>query len=129
MNELDQRIKQALERATDLPEGFESPGVANELVEVFHGQRAWLMKWAVIKMVSAGVIMLFCIYQFFQQTSTMAMMGYASAVLLCAIAYSAVALFVWIQVNHNNTVREVKKLELQIALLNQQMSQKSQGDT
>jgi len=121
MNELDQRIKQALERATDLPESIESPDMADELIEVFQGSRSWIMKWAVFKGASAACLLFFCIYQFFQQTSTMAMLAYASAAMLCAIGYAAVVLFVWIQMQHNNTVREVKKLELQIALLNQQL--------
>ena len=37
--------------------------------------------------------------------------------LLCAMAYAAIFLFIWVQMNHNTTVGEIKRVELQLALL------------
>ncbi len=113
---LDKRIMAALESATDLPENPE-PDLTEEIIETFSGRHSFLMKWAAFKAVAAALMICFCIYQFFQQDSNMAMIAYASATILCAVAYAAVFLVFWIQMNHNRTVREIKRVELQLALL------------
>ena len=84
------------------------------------------MKWAAIKAVFAVGLILFCMVQCFQQDSMMAMIAYASMTVLCAVAYCGVFLFIWIQMNHNVTVREIKRVELQLALLTQKLSEAPQ---
>ncbi len=123
MNNLDQRIQALLKQASDLPEHIDEPSVADEIISTFKGRRSWLLKWAAVKMIAAVVFMLFFAYQFFQQDSVMAMIAFATGTLLCAFAYASVFLFVWIQMNHNNTVSEIKRLELQLAILSRKLDQ------
>lgn len=125
MNKLDHQIQAALKAASDLPEQIPEPTLSEELLEALNGRHQFLMKWGFIKAVVAASLMLFCIWQFFQQQELMLMIAYATATLLCAVAYSAVANFIWIRMNHNTTIREVKRLELQLALLTQQLQQQS----
>ena len=124
MDKLDSQIMAALESATDLPDHLEEPDLTDEIIETFHGRHSFLMKWAAFKALAAVLLICFCLYQFFQQDSTMAMIAYASATIMCAVAYAAIFLVFWIQMNHNRTVREIKRVELQLALLAGKLSEK-----
>ena len=44
-----------------------------QLLETLNGRQSFLMRWAVIKAVAAVTLMLFCMWQFFQQETLMAM--------------------------------------------------------
>ena len=124
MNELDNRIQAALEAATDLSGPIPEPTFAEEILETFHGKHSWLMIWSWIEMGGAGLLLCFCVYQFFHQETMMAMIAYASAAIICAVSAGCILLFLWIQMNHNITVREVKRLELQIAMLLKHLQEK-----
>lgn len=117
MTTLDNKIQAALASASDLPDDITQPNLTSDLMDTLQGRHSWLMKWGIVKMVVAVIVMVICAYQFFMQESTMAMIAYASATLLCAIAYAAIFLFIWVQMNHNTTVGEIKRVELQLALL------------
>ena len=122
MNELDKRIQAALEAATELPASVPEPTITEEILETFRGRHSWIMISGGVKMALASILMVICAYQFFQQDTMMAMLAYATLVTVCAITSGCVILFLWVQMNHNTTVREIKRLELQIALLLRQLS-------
>ncbi len=126
MNELDAKIRQALQAATELPDSIPEPSLTEELMGTFKGRHSFLNISGAIKMVVAGLIFYFCIYQFFQQDSIMGMLAYATAALICMGVACTTMLWLWVQMNHNTTVREVKKLELQLALLTQELQQRNQ---
>jgi hypothetical protein len=60
---------------------------------------------------------IFCIYQFFHQEAIMAMIAYASGAIMCAVVIVAITVFFWQEVSKNIFTREIKRLELQVALL------------
>ena len=117
MTTLDSKIQAALASASDLPDDITEPNLVSDLIDTLHGRHSWLMKWGFVKMGVAIILMCICTYQFFMQETTMGMIAYASATIICVIAYAAVFLFIWVQMNHNTTVSEIKRVELQLALL------------
>ena len=117
MNTLDSKIQAALAAASDLPDDITQPNLASDIIDTLRGRHSWLMKWGVVKMIIAVILMCFCAYQFFMQDTMMGMIAYASATIICVIGYVAVFLFIWVQMNHNTTVSEIKRVELQLALL------------
>ena len=125
MNELDNRIQAALEAATDLPGPIPEPTFAEEILETFHGKHRWLMITSWIKMGVVGLLAWLCVYQFFQQDTMMALIAYSSATIICLVSAGCILLFLWVQMNHNTTVREIKRLELQIAMLLKQLQEKT----
>ena len=125
MNELDERIQAALQAATELPDSPPEPNITDEILDTFRGRHSWLMVWGGIKMSFASVLMVVCAYLFFQQDTMMAMLAYATLVTVCAVICCCIMLFLWVQLNHNTTVREIKRLELQIALLLRQLGKPS----
>ena len=128
MNELDTKIQKALQAATELSGPITEPSFTDELMATFHGRHSWLMVGGWIKMAVAGLLFYICAYQFFQQETMMAMIAYATTAVICIVTAATIMLFVWIQMNHNTTVREVKKLELQIALMTHELRQQAKKD-
>ncbi|MFT7652684.1 MAG: uncharacterized membrane protein YciS (DUF1049 family) [Limisphaerales bacterium] len=126
MNDLDTKIRQALQAATDLPGGIQEPSLTEEIMATFKGRHSFLNISGAIKMITAGLIFYFCVYQFFQQETMMAMIAYGTATLICMGVACTTMLWLWVQMNHNTTVREIKKLELQISLLTQELQQRNQ---
>ena len=124
MNQLDKRIQEALQAASELPESIDETTVLQDILDTFQGKHRGLMIITGIKMAVAAVIMLFCIVQFFQQETMMAMMAYATATVVFTVSYGCVFLFLWNQMNHNTTAREIKRLELQVALLIRELKNK-----
>ena len=117
MNQLDKRIQEALQAASELPESIDETTLLQDILDTFQGKHRGLMIITGIKMAVMAVLMLFCIFQFFQQETMMAMMAYATATVVFVVSYACIFLFLWNQMNHNTTAREIKRLELQVALL------------
>jgi hypothetical protein len=59
----------------------------------------------------------YCIVQFFNTENTNELIKWASAGFLSMIAMGMLKLFVWMQMDKNDILRELKRLELQIATL------------
>ena len=117
MNSLDKQIQEALRVASELPEIADEPTLTQDILDTFHGRHRVLMILTWIKMVVVAVLMYVCIYQFFQQESMMAMIAYATATIIFVVSAACIMLFLWIRMNHNMTTREIKRLEVQVALL------------
>ena len=117
MTTLDSKIQAALASASGLPDDITEPNLASDLIDTLHGRHSWLIKWGLVKMALAFVVMCICAYQFFMQETTMAMIAYATVIVICIVAYATIFLFIWVQMNHNTTVSDIKRVELQLALL------------
>jgi phosphotransferase system glucose/maltose/N-acetylglucosamine-specific IIC component len=124
MNQLDKRIQEALQAASELPESIDETTLLQDILDTFQGKHRGLMIITGIKMAVMAALMLFCIFQFFQQETMMAMMAYATATVVFVVAYACIFLFLWNQMNHNTTAREIKRLELQVALLIRELKKK-----
>ena len=70
------------------------------------------VKWLVVV-----ALWTFCIYQFFHQEEIMAMIAYASGAIMCSVVIAGIAGFFFQEVNKSIFNREIKRLELQVALL------------
>ena len=124
MNQLDKRIQEALQAASELPESIDETTLLQDILDTFQGKHRGLMMITGVKMAVMAILMLFCIFQFFQQETMMAMMAYATATVVFVVSYACIFLFLWNQMNHNTTAREIKRLELQVALLIRELKNK-----
>ncbi len=125
MNQIDQRIQEALQAASELPESIDETTLRQDILDTFQGKHRGLMIATGIKMTFMAILMIFCAVQFFQQETMMAMMAYATATIVFVVSYACIFLFLWNQMNHNSTAREIKRLELQVALLIRELKNKT----
>ncbi|MGB5480571.1 MAG: DUF6768 family protein [Eudoraea sp.] len=115
---IDELIKETLskEEAAFYDE-LEEQNLMGKIGEVYKGKLGWLA--AIMNVVHLLMFMAFvyCIVQFFNTENTNELIKWASAGFLSMIAMGMLKLFVWMQMDKNDILRELKRLELQIATL------------
>ncbi len=117
MKNLDQQIREALEAASNVRELHQPHSVMEDITSTFSGQYKRLAIAAGAKLAFAMVLAVVSIILFFQQDTLSQQLLWATVTILCAISIAAIYIFFWISFNKHITNREIKKLELQIALL------------
>lgn len=123
MDEFDRKIAEALER--DAAEQFGKLSADQSLIEMmvggFRGRHAWMNIMMACIMVVLMVVCIFCTIEFFRATALRAMMswGFGSAVSFYTMSF--LKLWFWLEMQRNATVREVKRVQVQIASLSQEL--------
>jgi hypothetical protein len=119
MTGIDEAIRRALsEEDARLLERFGADlPLPQQVQDSFRGHLGWLnaLSWA-IGFVVFGVG-LYCGWRFLQTDDTAAMLRWGMGLTLCALAIMLIKLFAWMELEKNAVVREVKRLELQVARL------------
>ena len=119
MNELDKKIKEAL-RQEDA-EIFEDlggePSVFELVIDTFRGKHWWLTVLTIFWSLVFFVLGTLSAVKFFKTDDSRDMMMWALAFIFCMMAVSMMKMWFWMEMNKNAITREIKRLELQIALL------------
>jgi hypothetical protein len=119
MNTIDDAIRSALsEEDARLLERFRADlPLPQQLGDTFRGHMG---VWNAISWVMGFVIFalgLYCAWRFLQAPAVEPMLRWGVGLLLCAMAVLGIKLFSWMELEKNAIVREVKRLELQVARL------------
>lgn len=117
MNDLDKRIEQALRNSSGSVDITDEATILEDLAATFKGQYRTILIIAWTKLLAVTALWLFAIYEFFFQETTMGMIGYASLAVICTVSMTSISIMLWIILSRNTTIREIKRLELQVALL------------
>ena len=119
MNNIDAKIRRALEATdTDLADEFDGDQSMMEMVfDTFRGTQKWLtflsIFWGLVFM--AGSV--FGIIQLFREQETRELILWGLGVVFCFSAISMMKIWFWMQMNRNSILREIKRVELQVARL------------
>ena len=113
---IDELIKETLskEEAAFYDE-LEEQNLIGKLGEVYKGKLGWLAAIMYVVLLLMFMTFVYCIVQFFNTENTNELIKWASAGFLSMIAMGMLKLFVWMQMDKNDILRELKRLELQIA--------------
>ncbi|TDI66965.1 MAG: hypothetical protein E2O88_08470 [Bacteroidetes bacterium] len=120
--EIDELIHQAL--SEDEAKFYDQLGEQSILEMVgglFQGRLKWITALMMIIMTILFVIGVFSLVQFFKVEGLRLMMTWAGAFFLCMMAVALLKLFSWMQMDKNAILRELKRLELQVSMLNKRM--------
>lgn len=117
MDQLDDRIKRALSQAAEAPAPRLDNSFVGDIVDAFNTRMRWLFILAWVKGLGLFLGFLYCTWQFFLQDTTRGQVGYAAGAVTCILAVGLIDCIWMLLVQHNATRREIKRLELQIALL------------
>lgn len=120
--EIDQLIKEALtEEEAKFYDDLDEQNLLQMFGEVFMGKN----KWIVIMMNIVNVIVLgffvYCIIQFFKTDVTNELIKWAVAGVFCMLMLSMLKLYIWMQMDKNSIIRELKRLELQVSTLSSKL--------
>jgi hypothetical protein len=123
MTDVDDKIREALRREdAELLEHYQTePPVHELLIETFRGRRVWLSSLAAVFTFLCFGLSLFALYGFFHAESTRSLIAWASGFLWSSLAVAMLKIWFWMEIQRNSVVREIKRLELQVANLSRQL--------
>lgn len=122
MEDIDKLIKETLnEEESKFYDELGEQGLFGMLGGLFSGK----IKWAIIMMNMVSImvfgILILCLVEFFNAESTHDLILWASGGFLSLAFISMIKIFVWLQMDKNALLREIKRLELQIYSLANKM--------
>ena len=121
MNELDDTIRDALKSqaqhgAIDLDR---EPSMRTQIAETFRGRLRWLAWLAAFYRIVSLIVAVIAVIQFFRVDGTRELIAYATLFLLSIVATAFIKLLYWMLLIKNSVIREIKRLELQVAKLSE----------
>jgi uncharacterized membrane protein len=128
-NEIDEQIRAALADVphTELAGPFEEAGVIEQFRSTFRGRNRWL-SWIVLFWAFAFfVLAVVSAVKFFQAEDVEQQVFFGAGFIVCMIANAMLKTWQWMQMDKAVILREIKRLELQVARLTAQLSSKDEG--
>lgn len=117
---IDALIRETLTREeAKFYDELDEKNLLGKLGEVYRGKMGWLaIIMNIMHLVIFGLFV-YCLVQFFGTENTNELLKWASAGFLCMIFMGMLKLYVWMQMDKNDILREIKRLELQVATMSQ----------
>ena len=119
MSKLDDAIRQALSREdAALLEGLgaDQP-LHSQLMETFKGKLAWMNIVGWIAGFAVAAVMFYCVWQFVNAAEIRDMLMWGGGAALATAGLVLIKIWFWMEMQKNSVVREIKRLELQVARL------------
>jgi hypothetical protein len=118
VKKIDELIKKALtaEEAAFYDE-LEEQNLMGKLGEVYKGKLGWLAAIMNVVLLLVFLLFIYCLIQFLNTDVTNELIMWSAAGFLCMLSVGMLKLFVWMQMDKNDILRELKRLELQTAVL------------
>lgn len=119
MNEFDKKIAEALRKddADLFGEIDTDPGIFEMLFETFRGKHRWLNLLGAVWTLIFLLLGIAAAVAFFRADATRELVMWASAFILCLSAVALLKVWYWLEMQRVAVMREIKRVELQIARL------------
>ena len=120
---LDDRIREALR--DDDQQLFEEVGQEQsffqQMIGMLRGRNRWLTALGYVYTFIFTIAAVYCGVRFFGAETERAMIAWAAGTLLFALFVAMLKMWFFLEMNRNSVIREVKRVELQIARLAQRL--------
>ena len=127
--EIDQLIKEALSAdEKELFDTYDEQNLLQMMGGLFRGKLWWLNTLTIIVQF---VVFGFCIYftyRFFTASETSELIQFGLGIVVTMISITYIKVFHLMEMNKNATIREMKRLELQISILSSTLKKDSLND-
>ena len=116
--EIDQIIKDTLtQEEAKFYDELEEQNLLNQLGSLFKTKMGWLIVVMNIVNLLVFALSIYCVVQFLNTEHTNELIKWGAGFFACWTTMAMIKLFVWMQMDKNALLREMKRLELQIAAL------------
>jgi len=116
MNDLDEKIRKALsEEDRALMAHFEEQGLIGQLGGLFKGKLAWLSVLTLVIGTILTIIAIYAAWKFIIADDIVSMLRWGGLAWIAATSQMMIKLWSWMRMETNRTLREIKRIELQIA--------------
>lgn len=121
MNKIDELIDSALEKDDrDLFAQLDGDmNLIDMAASVFQGKLRWLSIILSVQILVLTLLGIYCAVQFFGTEVTRELLQWAVGFGFCLMAVMMLKLWFWLEIQKNAVLREVKRVELQVARLHQ----------
>ncbi|WP_347921698.1 DUF6768 family protein [Pontimicrobium sp. SW4] len=118
MEDIDKLIKETLtQEEAKFYDELEEQNIFQMVLGTFKGKNKWIMLMMNIVTVFVFIVFVYCMIQFFNTDVTNELIKWALIGTFCMLIVSMLKMFVWMQMDKNAIIREIKRLELQISSL------------
>jgi len=116
--EIDQIIKESLtEEEARFYDELEEQNLLNQLGGLFKSKMGWLVVVMNIVNLVVFALSIYFVIQFLNTDQTNDLIKWGAGFFACWTSIAMIKLFLWMQMDKNALLRELKRLELQIAAL------------
>jgi Family of unknown function (DUF6768) len=124
-HEIDEKIRQALaaEDAEIYAQFAQEPSLIEQGLELLQSRNRWATALVMIVMAIFLILGCYSLWKFFGAQETKPLIGWAMGCAFCLAVVSMMKIWAWMEIQKNNTVREIKRLELQVARLTQRLGE------
>lgn len=118
MEEIDQLIKDTLSKEeAEFYDTLDEQNPLEMVGDLFRGKYRWFMIMLNLVTLVAFVALIYCVVQFLEVDRIEDLLKWGAGGLVCMLMISMLKLFVWLQMDKNALMRELKRLELQVSSL------------
>lgn len=119
MKSVDDAIRNAVtkEDAEFLAKLEAEPGAMQQMVSIFEGPLSWVYRMFLAAAVVVGIAGVYSCWRFAHASELRPLLYWGAGMGFCLIVLAVIRIVFFLQINTNRVLRELKRLELQIALL------------
>ena len=116
-------IKDSLsDEEVEIYDNLEEQNIFQMVIGIFKGKNKWVMLLMNIMTLVFFGLFIYCVVQFFEVETTKEQLKWWFGSVVFILGVSMLKVFAWIQMDKNALLREMKRLELQIASLARKIS-------
>ncbi len=118
MEKIDELIKEALtEEEAQFYDDLGEQNVLEKFGGIFRGKMGWLaIIMNIMNLIFFGLLV-YCLIQFLDTDVTSELIKWGVALFICLVFMGMLKLYMWMQMDKNDILRELKRLELQISAM------------
>lgn len=123
--EIDRLIKESLNKdEAEFYNSFEEESFFKMMTSHYRDKMAWMAYLTSAVHLIVVIVAVYCGYQLFTIEGTTEILRYGSVMFIALIFAAMIKLWHWMQIDKNSVLREMKRIEFQIALLMEKTSDK-----
>jgi hypothetical protein len=122
MNKLDEKIREALEEVgVDGGELGEEDSLRSMIGDAYVGRLRWLLVLMSVLQLVFTAVFVWAGVRFFGSVTSTEPLFWATIFLITGLVVSMIKVMHWMMINRNRLLREVKRLELEVARLGKRL--------
>jgi hypothetical protein len=123
--EIDRLITESLSQdEAEFYKQFEEEGVFESWFGVYKGKQGWIAAIQSVFIAVFVVIAVYCAYRFFTVETATELLRFGAVMFIAMMFTAFLKLWLWLQIIKNSMLREMKRLEFQVAVLTEKISDK-----
>lgn len=125
-NSIDAKIRAALKEDAphDLFPVFDEQSLFAQAMQIFRGRNRWINSIMVVCSLACLGLSGYAAYRFYWAVDTKELIAWSVAFTVGILAISIMKIWAWLEMEKYSTIREIKRLELQVVSLREQVTRR-----